>query len=442
LDWALSILLFALPSYLIRFSIFGYPSTLLEGMIIIAFGVWFFKEKKYQKLLDWKRSSLSTPYPFGKELIILIIVSYLAVLVSGLNNSALGIWKAYFFEPALVFILLFNVFKGEMIKKIIWPLAGAALLISLVAIFQKITGLLIFNDFWAQADQRRVVSIFGYPNAVALYLGPVIWLLIGYALTTKKELNWFKVLLLVISALSLLAIIFASSKGAILAFFLSLTTLLFIILKKFKLFLISGLIIILAMVCFYLPLQKIVVEKIEYSESWQIRKLQWQETWNMIRDGRLLSGAGLANYQNSILAYHSEGMFFNKDKDPDFRRKIVIFNEEYKKKYWQPLEVYLYPHNFILNFWSELGLLGVLSFIWLFVGYFYLAIKLVKEMIKEGDNNKFMVLGLIGAMLMIVFHGLVDVPYFKNDLAILFWLLVASLGCFLINKKADIKIKL
>jgi O-antigen ligase len=366
----------------------------------------------------------------------------LAVLVSGLNNSALGIWKAYFFEPALVFILLFNVFKGEMIKKIIWPLAGAALLISLVAIFQKITGLLIFNDFWAQADQRRVVSIFGYPNAVALYLGPVIWLLIGYALTTKKELNWFKVLLLVISALSLLAIIFASSKGAILAFFLSLTTLLFIILKKFKLFLISGLIIILAMVCFYLPLQKIVVEKIEYSESWQIRKLQWQETWNMIRDGRLLSGAGLANYQNSILAYHSEGMFFNKDKDPDFRRKIVIFNEEYKKKYWQPLEVYLYPHNFILNFWSELGLLGVLSFIWLFVGYFYLAIKLVKEMIKEGDNNKFMVLGLIGAMLMIVFHGLVDVPYFKNDLAILFWLLVASLGCFLINKKADIKIKL
>jgi len=43
LDWALLLLISALPTYLIRFKILGLPFTLLEGMILIAFVVWLIK---------------------------------------------------------------------------------------------------------------------------------------------------------------------------------------------------------------------------------------------------------------------------------------------------------------------------------------------------------------------------------------------------------------
>ena len=38
------------------------------------------------------------------------------------------------------------------------------------------------------------------------------------------------------------------------------------------------------------------------------------------------------------------------------------------------------------------------------------------------------VMGVMGAMIVIVVHGIVDVPYFKNDLALIFWALLAMIG--------------
>jgi len=35
---------------------------------------------------------------------------------------------------------------------------------------------------------------------------------------------------------------------------------------------------------------------------------------------------------------------------------------------------------------------------------------------------------LLSAMVVIVVHGLVDVPYFKNDLAVMFWALIALMS--------------
>ena len=37
-------------------------------------------------------------------------------------------------------------------------------------------------------------------------------------------------------------------------------------------------------------------------------------------------------------------------------------------------------------------------------------------------------------MTVLLIHGLVDVPYFKNDLAVLFWIII---GLIIINKKYD-----
>jgi len=102
------------------------------------------------------------------------------------------------------------------------------------------------------------------------------------------------------------------------------------------------------------------------------------------------------------------------------------------------LEIYLYPHNLVLNFWSELGLAGLLLFIWIILKYFWLGISSLSLRGSASDRSnltteKYLVIGLISAMVVIIVHGLVDVPYFKNDLAIMFWLLAATMGSIIIN---------
>ena len=168
--------------------------------------------------------------------------------------------------------------------------------------------------------------------------------------------------------------------------------------------------------------------------SGEVRKQQWKETWNMLGQNPKIFflGSGLSNYQSTVTPFHQEGIFFNKDRDKDFRRKIVLFDENYKAKYWRPVEIYMYPHNLILNFWTELGLAGTLLFIWIIIKFIYQGIKIIQS---SNNTNKYLGIGLIGAMIVIIVHGIVDVPYFKNDLAIMFWIFIAMLGMLKISQK-------
>lgn len=52
--------------------------------------------------------------------------------------------------------------------------------------------------------------------------------------------------------------------------------------------------------------------------------------------------------------------------------------------------------------------------------------------------NKYLNIGLISAMIVIIVHGLVDVPYFKNDLAVMFWLFLAMMGTINLELKQAI----
>jgi O-antigen ligase len=88
----------------------------------------------------------------------------------------------------------------------------------------------------------------------------------------------------------------------------------------------------------------------------------------------------------------------------------------YHDAYW--IELFQYPHNIILNFWSELGLAGLAGFLWI-VGRFY---AVAAAAYRKG--GEWLPAALMAAMAALLVHGLVDVPYFKNDLAFLFWIIV------------------
>lgn len=437
LDWAIFITLAALPAYLLRFNLGPIPMTSLEAMVVIVFAVWFFQEKPWRRLKknDWQKRRQK--YPYHLEIIVILIAAWTGLAVAGFDNAALGIFKAYFLEPIMLYIVIINRSQGSS-RKFIWPLAISAAIVSLVAFFQQLTGLFIFNDFWALASQRRVTSVFSYPNAVGLYLGPIIFLLAGAFASYPRRTNLIgagkKILLLLIIMAAVMAIFFAKSEGALigLAGGAMIVALLY---NRRSRQIAAGLIAIgIIVLTFSAPVRQYVQKKATLMDlSGQIRRQQWKETMQMLSDGRYISGAGLSNYQEAIRTFHQEGIFVKND-DPDWYRKVV-WNEEYKKKVWQPVEIYMYPHNIFLNFWTEIGLLGALLFAWLISRFLYEAICLQSKLDR---TERMMALGLIGAMSALCIHGLVDVPYFKNDLSVLFWLLIALLGILKIKRKQNL----
>lgn len=432
---ALLILFFTLPSYLIRFSLFDIPLTLLELQIIISFLVWLFNNFRYL-IKNLKYRNKTNKYPFQNEIIFCLLAALLAVVISNFSTSSLGILKAYFIEPIMVYILVVNYFfKKNDWKKIVWSLTFSALSVSLLGIYQYITGNLIFNDFWAKAETRRIVSFFGYPNAVGLYLAPIftlsLSLLINYLKRPRNKKNILNIITISLSmAASALTIYFAKSEGAIIALIIAIFLFLFFYTKKARLFVSITAIILLIIVTSNHTLFNTLKNKAYLQDkSGQIRLSQWSETWEMLnKEDLLISGAGLSNYQLRIKPYHAEGIFIKDYQDPKWLDK-VMFNDEFRKQAWQPLEIYLYPHNIFLNFWVELGLLGLVIFLIIIIKYYYKTIFLLKKQ----KINKTLALGLIASLTTIIIHGLVDVPYFKNDLSVMFWLLVSILSINIIK---------
>lgn len=389
LVWATAFIIAFLPAYLIRFKIRFLPMTILELMILILFIVW---------LTRGKNKKLST---FKYPIFAWLIAAAISVLVSPDLRSALGIWKAYFIEPILFFLVFVNIIKAKKDLNLIFTALGfSALYISLFALWQKIAGQGAESLIsWSGQKVLRATSVFEYPNAAGLYLAPVILLLTGWASAVKKK----KILLYccIVVLLSFLAIIFAKSEGAFLGI---LAGLLFagMTIKDARKFTLAGLTVFIILILFFAPLKNYLWQKATFSDfSGQIRKEMWGETWQMLKQ-KPLFGAGLSGYQKAAAPYH-------------------------KKSY---IEIYLYPHSIFLNFWSELGLLGLFVFFWIIAKFFKSGFS--NFAIKQPNNLTIFVLA---AMIALLTHGLFDVPYFKNDLSVLFWLII---GLMEINNYAHL----
>lgn len=401
--WGLILIAAFLPAYLIRFQVFGVPGTVLEGMIIITLLIWLIKNRKNLKSFPIRVGTIFNFHwksPWLWAIILFLAAATISALISPHPLAAWGIWKAYFIEPILFFVVLISTVKNrENLNKIIWGLVLGALPVALFAVIQKFTGWLIPNPFWQAAETRRVTSFFGYPNAVALYLAPLIPLII-YLLKEQRTKNKliFQILLFLILCSSFLAIIFAASTGALVA--LAATAAIFGLWHKRTRWFMVGLIVAAAILIPLSPLHEPFRQEMLFGgRSGVVRLNMWAETWKMLKERPLL-GAGLAGYQTAVQPFH-------------------ILN-------WA--EIYLYPHNLFLNFWSETGLLGLIGFWWLIILFFAGATRRVAPAP--------LVKCLAASMLIILIHGLVDVPYFKNDLAVMFWILVGMFGIIVKAKKA------
>jgi len=137
-----------------------------------------------------------------------------------------------------------------------------------------------------------------------------------------------------------------------------------------------------------------VVSLFNLEQGTTFRRIKlWEATWAMIRDYPI-TGVGLDNF----LYRYPEYMLPEAWQEPDLS----------------------HPHNIVLDYWTRLGIGGVVVLIWLVGAFFRTALRLYRDL--PDGNERAIILGLIASMVAMLAHGLIDNSYFLVDLAFLFFL--------------------
>jgi O-antigen ligase len=375
---ALTCLLGLLPAYLLRFSIGPVPSTMLEVFILTLAAAWIMKHKGGR--VDLLRSFGA----FRSPLLLLLAAASFAVAVAPNAVAALGIWKAYFLEPALVFVMMKATFTAtEDWRRALWALGAAGTVIGLGAIAQVVLGVGIPAPW---DIELRATSIFDFPNAVGLFTAPLFCAAVVYAVKiaeTRKE----RVIASATAVIMLIGIVLAQTESALIAIPAALlfTFVMSAASKKHKIMAAAGCAVMgLALFVGSTTVQE---KLLLHDLSGQVRRSQWSETLAMLADRPVL-GAGLAGYPTVFSPYHDSTLY----------------------------EIFQYPHTLILNVWSELGLIGLLAFGWI-------ALVVLATTWKFRKHPYTLV--AFAALAAMTIHGFADVPYFKNDLAVMTWFFLA-----------------
>lgn len=371
------------PAYLIRFDIGPLPSTALEVSFGIFFAVWLLKYGRTDQRII--RKFFKGNRWFAVAGVVFFAASVISIFTSDMWWYSFGQWRAYFFEPMLLFIIFIG--RREILKPIFLmvALSFSTFSIAIFGIFQKFSG-------WTLPSDGRVTSFFTSPNAVGLYLGPIliftIFLLIQSNQKIKKIIFSYNFLILI---LGLTVIFYTRSLGTVLALTGGLLLLLWLLNKR-KLA-VSLLILMIAAGLFLPPLRNFITSKDQSSGN---RLILWQYSMEYLTasPNNFIFGTGIRQ-------------FFRKIQKPHYNPKEI--------------ERLIYPHDIFLNFWTETGLLGMLSFVFLYGSLMIFAIRVYNRDRKLGAC-------LVSALTVLFLHGLIDVPYFKNDLAMLFWAFAALIA--------------
>jgi O-antigen ligase len=372
---ALAAIPVALPLYVFRFNLGPLPTTALELIIIATIVVWLVKNKTPGIRRAWTALG-AWQWPC----VAWLAVGLLSVIISPVHLAALGLYRAYFIEPIILFAIARDLIRtSEHAQLLARSLGLITILLGVWAFFQFVTGHGIPHP-WdvAIAAGRRSVGPFPFPNALSLFVAPIAAFLITDLLKSTTEHLLSRPLAWATLVASITAILCARSIGGMIALLVAAAVALLFD-RRTRVATIAA-IAVATVVILTIPAARLKVTNILTFKEWSgsVRVVMWKEAVNMLRD-RPFTGAGLSAYPTAIKPYH--------------------------KATW--MEVFQYPHNILLNLWSEVGPVGVILFAWIILTWIF-----------QFRNST------LPIILAILIQGLVDVPYFKNDLAVLFWLLV------------------
>ncbi len=380
MSWGISLIALFVPSYLLRTTIFGIPTTFLELLIYTTAIVFFLKLLIKKEKIQFK-SNLILP------IALFLIAAVISVFISPDKVTSLGVLKGWILDPIILYFLIVNGIKKKKEIFLIFSALGiSAVFLSTIGIYQFFTKNLLSDG--------RTGALFESANYLSMFLGPILCFALGLLLLSEEKNQ--RILFGIISMISLTAVFLTKSYGAFLGI---LAAFLFLMIagkkeRKKKWFFYAVFLVIAVMILLQVFTPKFAeLFNIASKTSMSSRIEIWKASALMIKEHSIL-GTGLGTFGE-------------------------VYKQYIPRVVWPPQEwAAPQPHNIYLAFWLNMGILGLISFIWIVIEFFRL---------KASHSLLIVRYSLISAMICILVHGLVDTPYWKNDLACLFWIIVGMM---------------
>jgi putative inorganic carbon (hco3(-)) transporter len=369
--WSLYVTLAALPLYTVRWSYGPLPTTLLETLILVTVAAYV-----GARLREGRWRPVATP--FDIPIVVLLAAGAVSVAVASDHRSALGLYRAYFVEPVALFYVAADLLKREeQVRRLLLAFAigsSAFALLNLGAFLQAVAAHHVLVGAAPNA-------LYGDANYVAMYMEPPFAL--GAALLMLSRSWTWRVVGGAWMLITGSALVLTFSKGGYLAL-IALVALVILTVPRWRVALVA---VLMAGVLAATQVPLLVARMATISSSLDGRLQVFADAFDVIRHHPVL-GVGLAGYTYSFRGAMSE----------------------------------IYPHNIWLTFWVEVGIVGLAAFATVFLGAQWLGWR------RWPNTEGFYRVALWGALAALVMwftHGLVDSPYWKNDMSVEFWILVA-----------------
>lgn len=449
---------FFIPLYLWKVEVKGIPFTLIECFsyaVLLAYLVrliynHFFKRRERcwcENMADLVKLKKEDNFPWKFFVLLVLVVaasiySTLIVpeksfLIDGVTpfmgrNVALGMLKGWIVVPITMFVLFFTVIKKpKTILTMFNTYTLSAVFLSLYALYQVITDSYITPD-------ARASGPFESANYLALYISPAVLYslirikeaVVGVA-DPEKGILWkihFKRRGRPVENVSILAFL-----GAFLVLFIAL-----LFSKSYAAILAVGVSVI---VFFGLEYYEFYKAKLKLKFPWKkvfwgvmvvavlallvyiLDPEKWEEMFNFA--SRNSSSVRLQVYTiacHLLMTHGISGIGLG-------QFPLVYQHESLRVLGELPYELNMpHPHNFYVALILNIGLVGFMGIMWLI----YMALKEACSRFKSfawssvDSISKIRVISFC-MLLIILIHGMFDTPFFKNDLAMLFWIIIAGL---------------
>ena len=411
--------IFWAPFFLYPIHLYQFAFSMAEVSIFLTATAWGLQHlihwgRSYRHSADEQRTSrilrtLKKLTALDWGMLLFLGLALLTISWAAHQVEAWREWRTMILEPVLFYFIARTSLRTPVeIRRLVDTFILSATLAALVGLVMFVSGQGIIT---AEQNTPRLAGIYGSPNNVGLLMERALPFALAYLLISKARRR--RMLAALAGVVLFATALLSQSAGAILLGVpVGIVVVLLLWSRRWGVILIAMTAVTGVIALIPLSRSPRFARLFDLSSGTSFFRLRlWQSTLHMLADYPL-TGVGLDQF-----LYQYRGRY--------------ILPEA-----WQEPSL-SHPHNILLDFWTRLGLGGLILLFWLQTT-FWKAIWQAYRSLQKRPTMQAVSVGAMGAMAALLAHGLVDNSVFVLDLSYIFALLLALPG--LLNEaKVDVK---
>lgn len=357
------------------------------------------------------------------KLIHFFLLLYFSLIVSTIFSQYFLTGLIEILMGSIFFLLLYLIFSQIRSKIQIYFCILAIIFSTLISsgglLFELIYQNFDFLYIAANANLKTGGVLSNY-NATAAFFAMSIPIL--FSLVFSSELRKLRLLFTAVLMIFIISILVTTSRSSMLAVFTSSVFILYNTNKKLLRYLILGLLSMFFLILIIPSINESVIILFRLSEGISQRNYLWDITLQMIFDNPIF-GVGPGAWHYEMIRYFP-----------------VILNSYLGQSFVDLYKItkgFNLAHNFYLVFWSDMGILGLCSSIFLPYTFLQISLSVLRIMEKVRNLDYYLVLGLTAAGIGMFFRGFFEgislITFIWITVDLPFWLIFAIICYYYLN---------